>query len=263
MIHSPLHVQAAAWANIDPDPGTAGQINRALEHDDTEALDAWFGRRLDFGTAGLRGPVGPGPNRMNKLLVRQTAAGFGRWLGEAPVIVAYDGRADSAQFAREAVRALAGAGCEVALFNEPIPTPLLSFAVERLEAGGGMMITASHNPPADNGIKLFGSEGAQLLPEQEVEVATQINKVLMNGGGPPLVGEDDPGIASVGPGIRSAYVSSVVGHCRTGHRDVSVVHTSLHGVAGPIRKSKQAFLEWRCRSSSKIRAIPRGHHEMH
>lgn len=230
-----LRRHARAWAQLDPEPVSRRAIEGALADDDLEALDAWFGRRLDFGTAGVRGPVGPGPNRMNRVVVRQTAAGFGRWLGQgAFVVVGYDGRADSVTFADDAARALAGAGCEVAAFVEPVPTPLLAFAVERLAAAGGLMVTASHNPPTDNGMKLFGPEGSQLVPADEVAVSAEINLILSEGGAPPLSDESSSEIAAVGPGVRRAYVSSVVGQTRAPERRrVRAVHTSLHGVAGP------------------------------
>ncbi|MGH9065353.1 MAG: phospho-sugar mutase, partial [Acidimicrobiales bacterium] len=162
----------------DPDPGTRAEVAALLDRDDREGLAERFGGRLTFGTAGLRGPLGAGPNRMNRAVVRATTAGLARYLldrvpGAAGrgVVVGYDARHLSDAFAADAVSVLAGAGLRAYLLPRPLPTPVLAFSVRHLGAAAGVMVTASHNPAPDNGYKVYLGDGAQLVPPADRLIA--------------------------------------------------------------------------------------------
>lgn len=166
-----LHARVRAWIDADPDPETrreAEALLRASEQGDDAAsaqLHDAFDGRLAFGTAGLRAALGAGPRRMNRVVVTQSSAGFAAFLkqraarGECAdpptVVVGHDARRNSDVFARDTAEILAGAGLQVVLFPHPVPTPLTAFAVRQLGASAGVMITASHNPPGDNGYKVY------------------------------------------------------------------------------------------------------------
>jgi phosphomannomutase len=184
--------QARAWLRQDPDAETrdelAGVITRAASGDASAAadLDDRFGSRLAFGTAGLRGELGAGSNRMNRVLVSQAAAGFAAYLreragGETPtVVIGYDGRRNSRRFALDSAELFAGAGLRAILLPRLLPTPVLAFAVRHLGADAGVMVTASHNPPNDNGYKVYlggADDGAQIVSPADREIAAFIDDV--------------------------------------------------------------------------------------
>jgi phosphomannomutase len=216
-----------------------------------------FAGRLEFGTAGLRGIVAAGPNRMNRAVVRGATAAVAGWLlGRGPgdarsqgwlpdgngsagsgvsVVVGCDARHRSPEFAAEAAAVLAGAGIAVHVLPLPCPTPLLAFAVRHLAASAGVMITASHNPAADNGYKLYLSDGAQVIPPVDAEIEERIA-----GLGPllqiPVADAGSPLITRHGDEIAGAYLDAVVaaaGPARGGPR-LNVVYTPMHGVAGDL-----------------------------
>ena len=170
------------WIALDPDPRTSEALTVELRHDPVRAA-ARFRGRIGFGTAGLRAAMGPGPMAMNRLVVRQTTLGLVRWLGDrsgdrAPhVVVGYDARHHSAEFAHDVAAVVAGAGGRAELLPGPTPTPVLAFAVLDRSADAGVMITASHNPPADNGYKLYLDDGIQLVGPADVEIAGEIDRV--------------------------------------------------------------------------------------
>src|SRR5215472_2974529 len=187
MISDDLRARAEAWIAEDPDERDraelAGLLAAGSESADAAAeLADRFAGRLEFGTAGLRGVVAAGPNRMNRAVVRGTTAALAEWLRfvdlDAPrdgVVIGCDARHRSAEFAAEAASVLAAAGIAVHLLPPRQPTPLLAFAVTHLGAAAGIMITASHNPPAYNGYKLYQRDGAQIVPpaDLEIEAATR------------------------------------------------------------------------------------------
>ncbi|GAA2921052.1 phosphomannomutase [Microbacterium keratanolyticum] len=189
--------QARAWMRQDPDPETrdelAGIITRAASGDATALadLDDRFGARLEFGTAGLRGALAAGSNRMNRVLVAQAAAGFAAFLveragaGRRPtVVIGYDGRKNSRTFATDSAELFAGAGLRTILLPRLLPTPVLAFAVRHLGADAGVMVTASHNPPNDNGYKVYlggADEGAQIVSPSDAEIAAHIERVAALG----------------------------------------------------------------------------------
>jgi phosphomannomutase len=241
-----------AWIADDPDRrdqdelrgllDLAGTADGGADAADAEAeLRDRFAGRLTFGTAGLRGAVGAGPNRMNRAVVRATTAAVAGWLLDAgstttpAVVVGCDARHRSADFADEAARVLAGAGIRVHLLPRPGPTPLLAFAVLHLRADAGIMITASHNPAADNGYKLYLSDGAQVIPPVDAEIEGRIAEL-----GPlsavRAANLNNPLIARHGDEVAAAYLDAIVGPpaVRAAGTDLTVVYTPMHGVAGEL-----------------------------
>lgn len=162
---------AAEWRDADPDPVTRAAMDRMIERRDPLELLDHVGAELEFGTAGLRGPLGPGPNRMNRLVVRRTVTGLAQHLlatvtdaATRGVVVGHDARHGSPEFAEEACEVLTAHGVRVHRFDEPVPTPLVVSSVTWLGAAAGIVVTASHNPAADNGMKVVWEDGAQIVP---------------------------------------------------------------------------------------------------
>jgi phosphomannomutase len=250
IVGSELRARVSAWIADDPDDADRAELT-ALLADDSEAAAAEladrFAGRLEFGTAGLRGAVGAGPNRMNRAIVRATTAALAGWLTDrdpaaasAGVVIGCDARHRSDLFADEAARVLAGAGIRVHLLPPRQPTPLLAFAVRQLKAAAGVMITASHNPPADNGYKLYLSDGAQIVPPADAEIQAAISQL-----GPlsqiRLAEADSPLITQHGDAVAQAYVDAV---CAISPAPASAawlryVYTPLHGVAAGL--ARRAF----------------------
>jgi phosphomannomutase len=233
-----LLAQARAWRDEDPDPATRAEVDALLAGPDLAGLRDRFGARLQFGTAGLRGAVGAGPNRMNRALVRRATAGVATWLrahgATGPVVVGRDARHGSAAFAEDAAAVLAGAGWPVLVLPRPLPTPLLAFAVRHLEAAAGIMITASHNPKQDNGYKLYLGDGAQIIPPDDEEISACIDAV-----GPlAQVPLSSSGIEVVGDELIDAYVAGAVALLRPGApRALTVVYTAMHGVGAEVARA--------------------------
>ncbi|TKB49794.1 phospho-sugar mutase [Ferrimonas sediminicola] len=170
------------WLERDPDPDTREELRQLLRSGDEEELRQRFDGRLAFGTAGLRGIVGAGPNRMNRLVLQETATGLAHYLksrqGQAAsrgVVIGYDGRPDSRQFAGDTASALTAQGIPVFLTARVAPTPLVAFGVKHLGAAAGVVVTASHNPPQYNGFKVYWSNGAQIIPPHDSGIAAEID----------------------------------------------------------------------------------------
>jgi phosphomannomutase len=179
-----LTAAAERWLAQDPDSETRAELRALIDTGDTAALEDRFGTRLAFGTAGLRGELGAGTNRMNRVLVAQAAAGLGAFLlsreSDPSVVIGYDGRTNSRIFAEDSAEILAGAGVRAMLLPRLLPTPVLAFAVRHLDTSAGIMVTASHNPAADNGYKVYlGGEnaGSQIVPPSDAGIAEQITRV--------------------------------------------------------------------------------------
>jgi phosphomannomutase len=228
---------ARAWRGEDPDPATRAEIDALLAAGDEEGLAARFGARLQFGTAGLRGELGAGPNRMNRVLVRRATAGLAAWLRSAghdgPVVVGRDARHGSAAFAEDTCAVLAGAGFRVWVMPRPLPTPTLAYAVRHLDCVAGVMITASHNPPRDNGYKVYVGDGAQITPPIDGEISAAIDAV-----GPlSSIPVSTDGIAVVGEEVIEAYVSGLVALSVTHARGVLTAYTAMHGVGYELASS--------------------------
>ena len=168
---------------MDPDPETQRELQALIDRGDLAALEERFAGPLQFGTAGLRGLLGAGPSRMNRVTVAQASAGFCAWLKrEIPdavsrgLCVGRDARPKSEVFERELIEIATGAGIPVWRFSDLAPTPVLAFAVLELRAAGGVMITASHNPPGYNGYKVYWENGAQIIPPNDQGIADEIER---------------------------------------------------------------------------------------
>jgi phosphomannomutase len=236
--------QARAWLAQDPDPETRDELRAlivAAEAGSAVAiadLHARFDTRLEFGTAGLRGRTEAGPNRMNRVLVSQAAAGFARWLlehahGEQPsVVIGYDGRKNSDVFARDTAELMAGAGVRAILLPRLLPTPVLAFAVRHLDVSAGVMVTASHNPPDDNGYKVYlggVNHGSQIVSPTDAEIEARILQVA-KGDIRDLPRSEQFEVAS--GDVEAAYIEATAAVATTtAPRDaVSFAYTAMHGV---------------------------------
>jgi phosphomannomutase len=253
VISPDLYDQVSSWIADDPDDGDRAELSALLRKasgpdsdDDVTAAAAEladrFAARLEFGTAGLRGAVAAGPNRMNRAVVRGTTAALAGWLRyvdpratENGVVIGCDARHRSEDFAREAACVLAGAGIPAHLLPPRRPTPLLAFAVRHLRAAAGIMITASHNPPADNGYKLYLGDGAQIVPpaDLEIEAATRALGPLS---AVRVARPDSPLIVRHGDEIAAAYLDQIcaVSPAPRGAAWLRYIYTPLHGVAGHL-----------------------------
>jgi phosphomannomutase len=250
VIAAELRAEAERWISEDPDERDRAEL-RALLDDGGEAAAAdladRFRGRLEFGTAGLRGAIGAGPNRMNRAVVRAATAALAGWLAshggpemaQGGVVIGCDARRRSDEFSEEAARVLAGAGIRAQLLPPRQPTPLLAFAVRHLRAAAGIMITASHNPPADNGYKLYLGDGAQIIPPVDKQIAGAIDR-LGDLSQVPVAPVDSALIARLGDEIARAYLDAIVaavpGPVAPGGNPpgLRVVYTPLHGVAAGL-----------------------------
>jgi phosphomannomutase len=225
---------ARSWAAGDPDGETRHQALELADSADLAALADHFGASLRFGTAGLRGAMGPGPNRMNRAVVRRAAFGVATWVGPGGrVVVGHDARHRSATFAEDSARVLAARGCQALLLPSALPTPLLAFAVRWLGARAGVMVTASHNPAADNGYKVYAVDGAQIVPPVDDEIARHID-ASPPADEIPLAASDDDGVVRLDDEVVTAYVEHAADTARGGPRGLRIVYTPMHGVGGEV-----------------------------
>jgi phosphomannomutase len=231
-----LQARVDAWIADDPDDDTRAELQRVLGDagaGDAEAmadLEDRFSGRLEFGTAGLRGEVAAGPNRMNRSVVIAAAAGLAAYLretaGTGTVVIGYDARRKSDVYARDTAEVMRGAGLDAVLLPRPLPTPLLAFAIRHLGCVAGVMVTASHNPPRDNGYKVYLGDGSQIVPPADADISAHIEAVGPVGDVPRTGGwtvlEDD---------ILEAYLDAVSALPSAGSsRTLTMVYTPLHGV---------------------------------
>jgi phosphomannomutase len=230
---SDLIERARAWAAEDPDPTTRAELEALLEQGETAELADRFDGTLEFGTAGLRGELGAGSNRMNRVVVTRAAAGLAAYLKDqgavrdASVVIGYDARHNSDVFARDTAEVMTGAGLRALVLPRPLPTPLLAFAIRELGCVAGVMVTASHNPPRDNGYKVYLGDGSQIVPPADAEIAERIAAV----GSVADVPRGD-GWTILGDSIVDGYLDTVAGLAGDGPRDLRLVYTPLHGVGG-------------------------------
>ncbi|MER5426667.1 phospho-sugar mutase [Streptosporangium roseum] len=223
---------ARSWLAQDPDPETRAELTALLDGGDVDALRERFGTKLEFGTAGLRGELGAGPNRMNRVTVMRAAAGLARVLGPGRhVVIGYDARHKSDVFAYDTAAVLTGAGLRASVLPRPLPTPVLAFAVRHLGADAGVTVTASHNPPRDNGYKVYWNDGSQIVPPVDSEISAAIDAVGQVSG-LPLGSPADPAWATLGDDVVAAYLEAVTALPLGGARDLRVAYTPLHGVGG-------------------------------
>ena len=234
-MNAELIAEVKAWITDDPDPNTAAQLTALLEAKDEIALQKYFSGFLQFGTAGLRGPVGPGPSSMNRAVVGRTAAGISAYMkerGMKRVVIGRDARYGSEDFAEESAEIFAGAGFEVFLLPRPLPTPVLAFATNQLKCDVGVMVTASHNPPQDNGYKVYigptadgvNYAASQIINPTDELIAKEIAVVKSLASYPrskswTIVGEE-----LISEYIRlTALIAPKSG-------DLKIVYTAMHGV---------------------------------
>jgi phosphomannomutase len=261
-----LREQALAWLTDDPDPGDAAELRRVVEAlpDSAADLADRFAGRLAFGTAGLRGPLRAGPNGMNRAVVRAAGAGLVRWLAATgapgPLVIGYDARHRSREFAGETARVATGAGRPALLLPGPLPTPVLAYAVRALDAVAGVMVTASHNPPQDNGYKVYlgavlGGDtgaGAQIVPPVDAEIEAAIGAL-----GPLSAVPLGPAGEVLGGDLVKSYVDGVAGVVdRDTPRELSVAYTPLHGVGGRTLAEALASAGFPAPSTVDIQARP-------
>jgi phosphomannomutase len=228
-----LLARAEGWAAQDPDPFTKAELEALISARDEAELADRFDGTLEFGTAGLRGALGAGSNRMNRVVVTRAAAGLAAYLKDngasagAPVVIGYDARHNSEVFARDTAEVMTGAGLRALVMPRPLPTPLLAFAIRELGCVAGVMVTASHNPPQDNGYKVYLGDGSQIVPPADAEIAARIDAV-------PALDEIPRGNAGkvLDEDIVDRYLDTVAGLAGDGPRDLRTVYTPLHGVGG-------------------------------
>ncbi|GIJ32298.1 phospho-sugar mutase [Micromonospora sediminimaris] len=239
-----IRERAERWLADDPDPAGRAELRAVLDQLPGSApeLADRFAGPLTFGTAGLRGPLRAGPNGMNLAVVTQAAAGLVAWLaaqgGTGPLVIGYDARRGSREFAERTAQVATGAGRPALLLPRPLPTPVLAYAVRHLSAVAGVMVTASHNPPQDNGYKVYlGAElggelgaGAQIVPPADAGIEAAIRAV-----GPLAQVPLGPAGQVLGDDLVAAYVARAVGVVSPGGpRELTVAYTPLHGVGAAV-----------------------------
>jgi phosphomannomutase len=223
-----------AWLSDDPDRETRDVLQQLLAsaaQGDAVAiaeLEDAFSGDLEFGTAGLRGRLGPGPNRMNRAVVSRAAAGLAAFLGHGTIVIGYDARHKSDVFARDTAQIMEAAGIHALVFPRPLPTPLLAFAVRHLGCRAGVMVTASHNPARDNGYKVYLGDGTQIVPPTDAEISAAIRAV-----GPVLQIPRATGWETLDDAVLAAYIAACVRLVPAASpRKIVVAYTAMHGVGG-------------------------------
>ncbi|WP_443064136.1 phospho-sugar mutase [Streptomyces sp. NBC_00566] len=228
--------RAQAWLAEDPDPETREELAKLIDTGDVTELTARFSGTLQFGTAGLRGELGAGPMRMNRAVVIRAAAGLAAYLkakGETGglVVIGYDARHKSADFARDTAAVITGAGLRAAVLPRPLPTPVLAYAIRHLGAVAGVEVTASHNPPRDNGYKVYLGDGSQIVPPADAEIAAEIDAVRALADVP----RPESGWEVLGDEVLDAYLArtdAVLGEGSA--RTARTVYTAMHGVGKDV-----------------------------
>ena len=249
-----LRTAAEQWLAEDPDPDTRAELQQLLDRGDEATLRDAFGARLEFGTAGLRGVIGPGPNRFNRSVVIRTTAGLAAYLletvpdaKERGVVIGYDGRRLSRESAVDAAAVLAGHGIAAKVFQELAPTPLTAFAVTHVGAAAGVMVTASHNPPEYNGYKVYWSNGAQIVPPDDKGISAAIDRIGPLGSVARMEEDEARRIGlwrDLGDEVITAYFAAIraLSLSNAGREQLGIVYTPLHGVGGAL--ASRAFREF-------------------
>ncbi|MFF8288169.1 phospho-sugar mutase [Streptomyces sp. NPDC016309] len=231
-----LIAQAKAWLAEDPDPETRDELAALIEGGDLDELAARFGGTLQFGTAGLRGELGAGPMRMNRSVVIRAAAGLAAYLKaeghtDGLVVIGFDARYKSADFARDTAAVMVGAGLRAAVLPRPLPTPVLAYAIRHLGAVAGVEVTASHNPPRDNGYKVYLGDGSQIVPPADTGIAAEIAAIASLDDVPRAEG----GWETLGDEVLQAYLERTDAVLSPGSpRTANVVYTAMHGVGKDV-----------------------------
>jgi phosphomannomutase len=229
-----LIAKARSWQSQDPDAETKAELEALILSGDESGLADRFGGRLGFGTAGLRGELGAGPNRMNRVLVAQAAVGIARYLkanfDDPSCVIGFDARKNSDVFAKDSAEILVGLGVRAYLYDSLVATPMVAFAVRELGCSAGIMVTASHNPPADNGYKVFDFTGSQIIPPMDALIASEIGKFAENELVSDLVRSSN--YSSVPASISVDYLQGVSGlmNRHSDRKSLKIVYSAMHGV---------------------------------
>ncbi|WP_217161748.1 phospho-sugar mutase [Streptomyces sp. AC512_CC834] len=232
-----LLARAKAWLAEDPDADTRTELARLIDAEDHAELTARFSGTLQFGTAGLRGELGAGPMRMNRAVVIRAAAGLAAYLKKQGtphgddtaglVVIGYDARHKSEDFARDTAAVMTGAGLRAAVLPRPLPTPVLAFAIRHLGAVAGVEVTASHNPPRDNGYKVYLGDGSQIVPPADAEIAAEIDAVRSLHDVP----RPETGSQTLDDSVLDAYLTRTDAVlAENSPRTARTVYTAMHGV---------------------------------
>lgn len=240
MIDDQLRTEVLEWIKNDPDKNTANQLNKWLAEGNTKELKRCFSGFLQFGTAGLRGPIGPGPSCMNRAVVSRTASGIVAFMKKnnlTSVVIGKDARHGSDEFAQDSAEIFTGAGIKTYVLPRALPTPVLAFAVNKLKVDVGIMVTASHNPAADNGYKVYLGNtldgvkyrGSQIIAPVDLAISHEIAKADLS----PIRSQ---AFEIVNESVIDDYVSSV-SNLVTSENSLRIVYTALHGVG------KEVFLK--------------------
>ncbi len=231
-----LIARARAWLAEDPDSETRDELAKLIDAEALDEIGARFAGTLQFGTAGLRGELGAGPMRMNRAVVVRAAAGLAAYLKakgqtDGLVVIGYDARHKSADFARDTAAVMTGAGLRAALLPRPLPTPVLAFAIRHLGAVAGVEVTASHNPPRDNGYKVYLGDGSQIVPPADAEIAAEIAAVASLADVP----RPETGWFTLNEEVLEAYLARTDEVLTAGSpRTARVVYTAMHGVGKEV-----------------------------
>ena len=237
---------AEEWAADDPDPATAAELTaliaraRSGDRAALEEIADSFDGSLQFGTAGLRGRLGPGSNRMNRVVVSRAAAGLAAYLverGGHSIVIGYDARRNSDVFAHDTAQIMAAAGISAMVLPHHLPTPVTAFAIHFLGTSAAVMVTASHNPPDDNGYKVYLGDGSQIVPPADAEISACIARV-----GPVADIPRSDDYVTLDDGVLNAYIARAEQLLPPGPRDITSVYTAMHGVGGDvfIRAAREA-----------------------
>jgi len=235
MIDEVLRAEVEKWITEDPDPVTRKELQKLLDTSNEATLRSCFSGFLEFGTAGLRGPLGPGPSRMNRAVVTKTAAGIATYMkrhGLNSVVIGRDARYGSEDFTRDTAEIMMGAGFTTYVLPRPLPTPVLAYAVRNLRCDVGIMVTASHNPPQDNGYKVYlggtvngvAYNGSQIISPTDAEISRDISEV------PPLPTlTRAAGWSVLDESSVDSYVTAT-SRLATKPGSLKVVYSAMHGV---------------------------------
>lgn len=242
--------QVTRWLEKDPDPRTREELQHLIDEQDIAELEDRFSRRLEFGTAGLRGKVGCGPNRMNRLVIQETATGLGHYLigqikdaAQRGVVIGYDGRPDSCQFAQDTASVLTSLGIKVYLTHKVAATPIVAFGVKHFNAAAAVVVTASHNPPEYNGFKVYWENGAQIIPPHDSGIAAEIEQAATKP--VPLMSLDDAEKHGLLAWLKDDYYQTyrstmntnplLANH--TAPESIGVAYTAMHGVGAEMAET--------------------------
>ncbi|CAB1258168.1 phospho-sugar mutase [Vibrio cholerae] len=266
-----MNSQVTHWLARDPDPKTRQELQQLIDTQQDAQIAERFQSRLEFGTAGLRGKVGCGPNRMNRLVIQETAAGLGHYLiAQLPdaknrgVVIGYDGRPDSKQFAHDTASVLTSLGIKTYLTYQVAATPIVAFGVRHFNAAAAVVVTASHNPPEYNGFKVYWENGAQIIPPHDAGIAACIDQAAQQA--IPYLALEQAEQQGLLHWLRDEYyqtyrktigASPLLQH-HTKPQALSLAYTAMHGVGANMAETLLADAGFTHVSSVKEQREPDG-----